>query len=1568
MASCINMNSKEFQALVEKSGLNPLILKSEIGAYVKYTGVERLPTYEELRAYHEAKMDANIDTVVLSEALKEEGFDEDFLNAEEYEARQIEHAVMASPVKDSNTKSPEELETLRSYTAYKKYKEELLEKVEKNFEDFKKLNVGKRKSDEYKKRYKEFTEVLENLKQEIGNLKSSSEAEFLFGNILEELDNILSEFETKDPFRAKNFDFFYRADTLSRMLLGQELNGKIVAEDSFIIDGENIEGFDAFIKKAKDVQNAYQKMTFDIAEKAIKDNPLFVMAVEELSEGDVLALFKSMQTDIAEDINMAQQYFLGINSKTDTIYAKAINNLYQTNIKKVQQNVSTITQRVEELYHTLKDQGFDFEDFIRRDENGLLTDQLLSKYTDSWNRVVRKLFDMKKEVATKSQERKSSAYRGYIKTLANNAEVIDIRRLRVFRDKFGDRYGEYFNFSEEEMDTYERNLRSILGRTFDSEIQKQLENIERYEEYIQDLEDTEDPKLERMRVQNNPFSFVDDFYNPNKRGKASTFTFEDSNIEVYNVGNYNRFIPLKTKDGDDSGFYDEVFDSKVEISAEVFEMWQLLQKLLVDHINPAYSVNGQYQKGMTLPMLKNDFLETIARASKEEGVFAMTKAALNGAINSFKDMWYETGKERQEGELVANYSNQAKKEIARYVAALMLKPSSELYTMARALGLDFAEKLNKKGVAQAIAKKEVLKNYSTDIVKNILAVTDLAVLQRARQESIYLAEVFYELHTKVKSTTGGERRHSNDALRNWIDVNIYGSRNRKKEETSLSKSEAMKRLTDEEKKIKKILLETGINDETEFNFEGVHYFYDRKSDSYKSSIEDEEGKTVETDISKEDFEEAFGAFVRTQVDTLGIESTTAGIVSGLMSLFSMKFLGWNIISGMKNRFDGWFMNTIRDAEGIYWSEGNLKHSTKILGFANLIRMSGEKLDFMARKRAEQLRTLDILMEQMGVLQDRRDFRDKKDKVSTFGQLKKFGNIYNFAVGMPEYKNQVEIALSIMQDIKVKDAFGNEIGFCNSTGVILDDNGKVVDTGNYFPMYKPGTLKLRDEFRYVKEAFDSNGNLRTDINLEEYINTENIGFETFEINLENPAQNKVLQVTAKINDAISKTQGNFSNTDSVRIMDSIWGRAFIMFKRYLFEHLNQRFGKQDVNIATGQKAWEGRYRVLARNSSSLSIFAGAAAALTFTPAMGLTIAGGGLLIPFLLNHFTKKYMGKGATKGVVNNLLVAAGMTQELLVRSINTPLRFVPAGHDLSDIKPLAKNKAFEELMSRGVLTKDEIGALKANMQEIANGVFTISLILLAKSLFGGGEDDDEDKKRTRNYIDNLGNGILKNITQYYSLGDMWDDSLTDVILLGVATDAQKFGKYVLEYLGGKRESDSVWKQANKTFNPIPNYLIKTYQNITREDKKFFQNDREYDATQWFDKYHISPEAADAKYLKTQRSILKKAYIAEIMERLEQEYPEIKHEDRREIAKKISENLMKDAEISKQTGAGETATQAKERIDFSEANRNVKDKVSEYDIDASVDRITKAKEKKEAAKEAWNEALENDEDPLETLE
>mgnify|MGYP003528288822 CR=1 FL=1 len=538
------------------------------------------------------------------------------------------------------------------------------------------------------------------------------------------------------------------------------------------------------------------------------------------------------------------------------------------------------------------------------------------------------------------------------------------------------------------------------------------------EEYINRIENIkvmDSKSADRTESTYSPFRFLDNYFSANKLNSLTAVSESGHTIDVYNIGKYNRFIPRRLEKGTEkeTGYFDKTFDKEIENNESAFEAWGLFKKLLSEHINPAYSLDGKNISAYTIPMLRKEFIETLAEARKS-GVFEMIKAAVHHLINMAKDNFFENSTTINKEGVVANYSNTAAREVRDYKVALLLKKREDLEKLASERGLVFNAETSKRDIADGIAREEVLRDFSTDIFQNVLAVSQLATTQRARKDSSFMVELLYNEHIRVTDERGNTRTKSNRKLREWIDVMVYGSRNigNVKEDNMISKSKT-KRLSDSDKRLKKVLKEVmteGVNGETEFSMGDIDYTQKKvtengvtRTEFYKSTFI---GKIKGLQkISEAEFQEQLGAYINSKTDTLGINMTAISLANGVISMLSAKYLGFNPRSGIKNRIDGLVNNVIRDAEGIMFTKGNMKNSERILTGANLLRFSNGKLDFINRKKAAQMKTLDMLVQQFGILQDRKDFRDKKNQVSSYDKYKEPLNLYNWSINMPEYHNQ-----------------------------------------------------------------------------------------------------------------------------------------------------------------------------------------------------------------------------------------------------------------------------------------------------------------------------------------------------------------------------------------------------------------------------------------------------------------------------------------------------------------------------------------------------------------------------------
>ncbi len=1446
---------------------------------------------------------------------------------------------LGAPQSYTNTRTGETIDTsnkdnLISMNRYIEYKKQLLDNLKKNLDRYYKLNKSEEGTETYKKRVSELHELINKVEDEVGQL-TSRDAETVFSDIIEEISELSSILDNPDTFIAENFELTQRLNILSNLILGQNIDGSIIQGDRIMFDGDGIEGYnDKVVAPMVNLQNKYDDFLYKVAKDAFLNDPIFVENKDNFTEEEIEEMLLTIKNKGA-DINLAQKSFLGANSNIDAIPFKVLINIFQINVRKREQVILDKEDRLSELQEKLRKSKFNIENFYAKDEYGIMTGKLISKYTVKWFRSLNVLSNLKKEFDFAHNKLKPAKYKNLITWYSNNVSFIDIRKLKVFKDMYGEGYKEYFTFSENEMNTYESQLRKFLGKSYDDVINKQIENVEKFIKYRNAESDRNTVWSQKNIDAVNPFLFLENYYSENKKNPILTVV-DNQTTSVYNTGRYNHFVPLREVADQfgtvDAGFDDSTFENIIEPNDDAYEAQKILQELLSEHINPAYSINGINISALEIPMLRKHFSEVLVE-SKGKGILPLMKAVIHYTINEWKDKWFDNSYSTDKKGIVSNYSNVALREVNNYKKVLTLKSSKELLKMAKNLKLNFDKDITKDKLVDAIARAEILPEFSKDIFQNVLAVSPLATMQRARQDTAFIADLLYNVH--IKGEDGRVRENSNAKFRGWIDTHIYGKRNETPKENNVITKKKIKRYSDADKRLKKILDEISVsNDDMKF----------RIGDSTYSSIKDTDtgevaylktsntnGEFSSVTISASDFEKKLNEYIKEQADNLGITMTFSSMVSGILNNLSIKFLGFNPKSGLKNLIEGSVINIITDAEGIKWPRGSNRYSNRILTLANTFRFSNGKLDFIARKRAAQLKTIDELVKKLGVLQDRKDFRDKKNQVSAYDKYKDFLDVYNFAVGMPEYIIQVAIVLNILQGQTIKNYKGEEAKFVNGSGIVKDKNGRIIDTENFMTAYIPGTLKLKPEYRYTAEAFNEDGTLKDNIDLNKYINTDNIGYETFQVfNVADgkaEGKNTIHLLNVKIQDSINKTQGNFSNMDSILIMKNTWGRFAMIFKRYLPELINQRFGTFGNDIIQGQFRSEGRYRVLFRNPGALGIFSSTVATAFFGPLIGgITLSTA--FLPYLTKRLSNKWFHKGITTDLADNGLVAAGMLKEILIDTLNLPLTIVKSKWQLEDIKALSENKSFKKLQDKGVLTKEELGAISACAQELALTIGTIMFIMLAKDALGGGDDEDEDKKQIRNFIDNYGNQILKNLTVFMNPAELVSEN-TRLIMLAPIEDSMKFFKTVLKYYQYDEGSFSDIMMSAVKAQP----LVPVFTNVSKALEKggvdkIWKDEREYDSGQWFDYYAKSNESISKTKLTNRRKELRETYMKLVSERYKEE---LGYEDE-ELVEKVVNKIMNDEDISRQYRDGESYEEALDRIDFEKAEEEAKETVEEIEL------------------------------------
>ena len=1374
------------------------------------------------------------------------------------------------------------------FTSYYQHKVELLKKLEDKYETYKTLNKSNYGTDKYKKDSYTFQNVINKLKDEIENLDINN-VNNVFQDVINELDylnNILDNIDT-DVF--KNQDIINRIDFLNQMITGQNLNGEQVNDN--VWDGSNFPEYDSTIgfKMSKLTTKLKQKEQQIIKELLDKDI-VYQAHKDEFSEEEIQSLFEKMS-----DIGFLQEYFLGINSNNDSIVATLLNTTFQTNVQKTKQFARPFVEAIKELDKKLKDKNFSLNNFFEK-EDGIDTGNIIHKYTKKYFRKVSEYFNINKQFNQANKQNKPDLYHKKVSWLKENSEVIDFRKIKYFKDVYGEQYSDFFTSSDEEMENYENELKQSLGKLYNSHISDLEKKLSEYENYKMNEESKNTKWLSKNIHTNSPWIFIQNYYSDNafnqveyQSGNNTYFTFNNSKfIEfVPKKSNYN----VDTMQNEDTGFYNKDFE-QIENDNDAFSYWESIREMYSKHINPTYASTGQNISSLSWAKFERDFSEEMKQS---EGIKGFFQNLWNEALKAFRQLWYEKGYYTDKEGIRSNYTDATLKEIGKIKKAVSLKSLSDIQKMADEEGITYTnlsevtkgltgndlQKVTdkyKEDLIDKIARKKVLTNYSKDLTKTTLALSELASLHKARQETQFIADMLINYHKTIKDKNNKDRNKSNAKLQSWIDTNIYNKRavsrgNAEDELGAENNSRFWKYYSDTEKELLKIL--NGLKDTSADNTVNYSFFtdgvnYSKKGSSYYETIDGKPNK-----ISKETFESALQQHINSEIEKLGIGITPGGIGLGIMKVIINKALALNPVSGIFNRTDGMFANMIRDNMGDYWTRGNLKYAKRFLSLANINKFAGEKLSLQSKQKLLQMNTYQKLLDELALFQDKKNELDRKDKESRFNEWKEKLNIFQFAVDNPEFKNQSEIVLSMLMDTIIKDNNGNEYKFFDGSG---------------FPAYKPGTLELRDEFK----------------------NDENLGWENFALNDNNPSFNKFFVQKLKIEDTIKKTQGNYASLDSIKVLDNNWGKFLMLFMRWMPEHVNQRFGSRSIDIIQGKKKIAGRYNGLLRNAGATGVFGSLALGIAFGPA-GLIAGSSAAILPFVLKRFYGKYVyGEDDVKNTLMDLQTTIGFMKEILIQTANIPLKVTYSKLRLDD---KISNKQLNDTTK---LSQDEINALKGMAQESAIMISQLMVLLLLKSLLYNPDDDDEDfRRQLHNFVDNQANRSINSMLSFSNPRALIEDN-SKLAMLRYIGDLEKFVDFTWEHFtedkGTNMELASKFLKVQPAV-PIPNMVVKSlngeYPGI---DKKEYQN------AQWFDKMIKGSEWRDEQKIKNKRKKVKEVYEEMLRQKYEaKNIPDDKIDD---MVEKQSRKRMNKSDVKKKKT--ETDTQALERIDFDAVIEEIK--------------------------------------------
>jgi hypothetical protein len=643
--------------------------------------------------------------------------------------------------------------------------------------------------------------------------------------------------------------------------------------------------------------------------------------------------------------------------------------------------------------------------------------------------------------------------------------------------------------------------------------------------------------------------------------------------------------------------------------------------------------------------------------------------------------------------------------------------------------------------------------------ESVAVMRELAVSINARRSVVNVYNLMIDYNEQSKLTD--EKNTEGNFLREWFDLNVRGENfGNNVWMGKMRNIEVGKQKDVAEKKFEKFIKNEKNNTLGEYNFTIGQISYQKVGDKYY-----EVDENTSTEIDEEKIKEKYDEYLNNFIKDLGSEVELGSVALGVLSNMSKAGMaGLKTTGGLVNRTAGLIQNmNIAITEEAGFGIGHLQNSRRFLRFDNTLKyingasnLSGltKLLGISESKRMKKMETLKLFANNLHLLESvLDDFTSVSDDMSTlFNNAKSM--LFDFSINNPEWKNQMELLLSIMQTVKIKDKNGNEHPVFNG------------ETQEF--IYIPGTLKLKNDF--VTED-------------------NQLNWEQFKENNDNSAPQRLL--VARYKSAKMGGQGNYAKDGKALIENSVSGRLSLMYVKWILGNTYRQYGKKEVDIKTGNINIEGNKRILFKHApttaiymlathgnmpnhlfSALGLFAGATSLFTLAPAIPLAIGGFiGVGSIFLSAKYLGLLSGKKKLqfkdmKGLKGQFMqkeeayLALRFVMEIVERSINiVPQYFQSTGFIAEE--NIKKRNYNLKYMPEG-MTENERNLLSASAMDVAQkvGVFLMSTVasLTAIGLFllTKGEDEEEETieqmkelERQLNMVLNMQNNIQKDIEKF---------------------------------------------------------------------------------------------------------------------------------------------------------------------------------------------------------------------------
>jgi len=769
-------------------------------------------------------------------------------------------------------------------------------------------------------------------------------------------------------------------------------------------------------------------------------------------------------------------------------------------ISEGEQQISRLANKIDNAVIDLNLENFDA--FRQEDKNGNQTAKLVNKFTNEWfehiDNIFDELHDAKGRILTSGTTNYDIAYSEHHKKLMEKADYIDIMflpELQEFDKELGTKYKNNFDANSDKAIEYVKKLKERLGEQGYKDIVEMQKK--EYKNYIDNMHSLKmdltfevhngtmttkemNQKMHTFYIQNNPF-FVK-YANPDtgvvSMGKGGTVT-----------GTYNMLVP---KEAYKDEFIDKRFEA-IESNPKMYELWQAFNEALL-YINSVVATTGNANNltfnslmDMGDSMLEhitwkgiffgNDFLKLHEKISDKWKNIATVNTEDLTTKGKNKKNASKYGKRRNDKDIntselrsVQGKADSKTRQIMKIILPVNKEKNKNLRdveieiddeivlilkdvlnektfnTFMRALR---TKKVKYKYIENLINKemvKEIMANQTMDLAKVIKHFLVHAVDADARNKALPLLNIMQKLHNEQLTPEGEERSRSNSRLDDWKKRVVQNKRSSTGFMTSLD----YRLYTKEEKKALKLI---------------------------KKRI-----RQLNEDATRGEIEA-----LNRELNKLGNPFSFKFVGKTIQTTMLYLYLMFSPIAGYFNRIQGINSNDFLDRLGTHWTKGNDIFSVAFMKQKKYMPLFKLLQKFGIGNGGAEMKKAILFFDMIRLHQDLRDISQKASrKLGKEDWKKKFHPLF-LAITKPEWLNQGQTFLNVLQDQYVEDNNGKKFQVFDGNRFVIYKN--IDSDGVEYGQKKKngkrsegGTLILKDEFRYNKDGSENKKNIENWENL------------------------------------------------------------------------------------------------------------------------------------------------------------------------------------------------------------------------------------------------------------------------------------------------------------------------------------------------------------------------------------------------------------------------------------------------------------------------------------------------------